>query len=178
MTTRNAHARRGGVTPPVPPPLPLQTIDLPGRAPLTLRHLALDLNGTIALDGQLLPGVAERVARLRDRLDIYLLTADTSGRGAATASQLGIQLHRLASGQEAEQKAGFVRHLGAAHTVAVGNGANDALMLSIASLGIAVLGHEGLALPALQAADLVVPDIAAALDLLLHPKRLIATLRR
>ena len=156
----------------------LQTIDLPGRDPLTLRHLALDLNGTVALDGRLLPGVAERMALLRDRLDIYLLTADTHGQGAATADQLGIQLHRLVPGREAEQKADFVHRLGAAHTVAVGNGANDALMLSVAGLGIAVLGHEGLALPALQAADLVVPDIAAALDLLLHPKRLIATLRR
>jgi P-type E1-E2 ATPase len=153
-------------------------IDIPGRDPLQLRHLVLDLNGTIALDGQLLPGVAERVTALHARLAVYLLTADTRGRSAATANQLGVELQRLTPGQEAQQKADFVNGLGAAYTVAVGNGANDALMLAAASLGIAVLGREGLAVSAFQAADLLVPDVNDALDLLLQPQRLIATLRR
>jgi len=155
-----------------------QTIDIPGCGCLEPHHLVLDLNGTIALDGEVLPGVAERLAVLRDRMNISLLTADTHGLGAATATQLGIRLHRLRPGQEAQQKADFVNSLGAAHTVAMGNGANDAQMLAAARLGIAVLGHEGLAVAAFQAADLIVPDVADALDLLLHPKRLIATLRQ
>lgn len=155
-----------------------QSIEVPGRGFLELQHLVLDLNGTIALDGQVLPGVAERVAALCDRLVVYLITADTRGRGAVTAGQLGIQLHRLTPGQEAQQKADFVRALDPAHTAAVGNGDNDALMLAVAGLGIAVLGHEGLAVAALQAADLLVPHITDALDFLLYPQRLIATLRR
>ncbi len=155
-----------------------QAIDIPGRGLLKPQHLVLDLNGTIALDGELLPGVAESVATLRDRIAIYLLTADTRGHGATTANQLGIQLHRLTPGQEAQQKAGFVRALGAVHTIAVGNGANDALMLAAAGLGIAVLGSEGLATATLQAADIVVPNVTDAFDLLLYPQRLVATLRR
>jgi P-type E1-E2 ATPase len=154
------------------------TFDIPGRRLLELRYLALDLNGTVALDGQVLPGVADRMVVLTARVSVYLLTADTRGLGAATAERLGLRLHRLTPGGEARQKADFVRQLGAAHTAAVGNGANDARMLAAAGLGIAVLGGEGLALEALQAADVVVPGITAALDLLLHPKRLIATLRR
>jgi soluble P-type ATPase len=59
----------------------------------------------------------------------------------------------------------------------VGNGANDAEMLAVAALGVAVLGPEGLAQAAWQNTDLIVPDINAALDLLLHPQRLTATLR-
>jgi soluble P-type ATPase len=51
-------------------------------------------------------------------------------------------------------------------------------MLSAAALGIAVLGQEGLDPEALQAADLLVTQIADALDLLLHPQRLVATRRR
>lgn len=155
-----------------------QPINIPGYGLLKFQNLVLDLNGTIAFDGQLLPGVAERVTVLRDQMAVYLLTADTRGRGAATADQLGIQLHRLTHGQEAQQKADFVRQLGATRTIAVGNGANDALMLATAKLGIAVLGREGLSVIALQAADLVVPGVTDALDLLLHPQRLIATLRR
>lgn len=152
-------------------------IDIPGRGRLCLTHLALDLNGTIARDGELLPGVAERIARLGAVLEITLLTADMHGRAAATASALGIALVRIAAGDETAQKAAFVRTAGPEHVAAIGNGANDAEMLRAAGLGIAVLGEEGLALPALLAADLVVPHITAALDLLLVPARLQATLR-
>jgi P-type E1-E2 ATPase len=151
--------------------------DIPGRGRLSLGHLALDLNGTIACDGELLPGVVERMAALRRHLQITLLTADTHGRAAATAEALGIGLQRIAAGEEAAHKAQFVRAAGAERVVAIGNGANDAEMLRAAALGIAVLGEEGLAVPALLAADVVAPGIAAALDLLLIPTRLRATLR-
>jgi soluble P-type ATPase len=50
-------------------------------------------------------------------------------------------------------------------------------MLRRAALGIAVLGSEGLAVDCLNAADIVAPDIGAAFDLLLRPRRLTATLR-
>jgi soluble P-type ATPase len=51
-------------------------------------------------------------------------------------------------------------------------------MIQSAAIGIAVMGREGLSQEALQAADLVVPSILDALDLLLNPRRLVATLRR
>jgi P-type E1-E2 ATPase len=108
----------------------------------------------------------------------YLLTADTRGRGAETARQLGLILHRLAPGDESAQKDDFVRSLGTKEVVAIGNGANDAAMLRSAVLGIAVIQAEGASWAALSAADAVVPDICAALDLLIKPDRLRATLRR
>ena len=49
--------------------------------------------------------------------------------------------------------------------------------LQCAALGIAMLGGERLATACFNAADLVAPDIVTALDLLLFPRRLIATLR-
>lgn len=154
------------------------TVEIAGFGRLALDHLALDLNGTLALDGEVLPGVAERLAALSPHLQIHLLTADTRGRGAATADGLGIDLYRLTRGDEVAQKRAFVESLGVERVAAVGNGANDAEMLAAAALGIAVLGPEGLARAAWQNADLIVSDIGAALDLLLHPQRLIATLRR
>jgi soluble P-type ATPase len=63
------------------------------------------------------------------------------------------------------------------HVVAIGNGRNDRKMLDVAALGIAVCGAEGAAAETLQAGDIVVGRIVDALDLLLHPKRLMATLR-
>lgn len=138
----------------------------------------LDVNGTLALDGVLVDGVAERLAALREHLDVRLLTADTHGRQASIDAQLGLTANRLAPGQEREQKDAYVEQLGAAQTVAIGNGNNDAGMLETAGLGIAVMGGEGLSVAAMQTADIVVASILDGLDLLLNPKRLIATLRR
>jgi P-type E1-E2 ATPase len=154
------------------------TIRIPGWQTLDLAHLVLDLNGTIALDGQVLPGVAERLAALSANLTIHLVTADTQGQAAQSAECLGLQLFRIVPGDEASQKLDLVAQLGPARTVTIGNGANDAGMLAAAALGIAVLGPEGLATTALQAAGVVVGRIEDALDLLLRPQRLIATLRR
>jgi len=78
---------------------------------------------------------------------------------------------------ESSQKAALVEELGAERVVAMGNGANDVAMLQRAALGIAMLGGERLATACFNAADLVAPDIVTALDLLLFPRRLIATLR-
>jgi soluble P-type ATPase len=67
--------------------------------------------------------------------------------------------------------------LGAAQTVAFGNGANDALMLRKACLGICVMHGEGTSMQALLASDVLVASAEEALDLLLKPARLLATLR-
>jgi P-type E1-E2 ATPase len=152
-------------------------ITIPPRGLLHLEYLLLDVNGTIALDGELIPGVGERLSRLEELLKVCLVSADTQGTLAELASALGVQARRLQAGNEAAQKAALVAELGADQVVGLGNGANDAEMLRRAALGIAVLGGEGLAVACLTAADVVAPDIGAALDLLLRPRRLLATLR-
>jgi P-type E1-E2 ATPase len=153
-------------------------IEIPGRDRYRLRHLVLDVNGTIAVEGQLVEGVAGRLVELRRSIEVHMLTADTRGRQQAIDTQLGMHAARITPRDEAAQKASFVRELGGDTVCAVGNGANDAGMLCEAGLAIAVLGVEGLAVETLTAADIVVPNVNAALDLLLKPLRLVATLRR
>jgi P-type E1-E2 ATPase len=154
-------------------------LDVPGAGSLRLHHLVLDVNGTLALDGALLPGVAERLAALRQDLEVLLITADTHGGQTTIDAALGLTALRLVRGRpEAEQKAALVREIGPESVVAIGNGENDVLMLREARLGIAVLGEEGLATAALNAADVLASSIVSALDLLLDPQRLVATLRR
>ena len=152
-------------------------LEIPSYGELHLRHLVLDLNGTLAVDGVLLPEAVGKVTRLKEVLEIYLLTADTHGTGALVAEDLGIQFHRLSREHGSEQKEVFVREIGARETVAIGNGRNDVGMLRAAALGIAVIEGEGAASSALLAADLVTKSAADALDLLLFPKRLVASLR-
>lgn len=153
-------------------------LNLPGRGILQLEHLVSDVNGTLAVDGQLIEGMTRSLRNLRDRLEIHLLTADTHGRQAAIDIALGLQARRIQPGGEAEQKAEYVHKLGAQQVVAIGQGANDAAMLKEAALGIAVHSVEGMAVETLLAADIIVPDIHAALELLEKPLRIVATLRK
>src|SRR5205823_98586 len=130
-------------------------------------------------DGALLPGVADRIARLRSDLTVHLVSADTHGRLDEIGQQLGLTAIHLRPGEpEPEQKAAYIRQLGTASVVAIGNGANDVDMLREAVLGIVVLGPEGTAVEAFLVADVLSASISDALDLLTNPKRLIATLRR
>ena len=153
-------------------------LNIPGRGTLQLEHLVSDVNGTLAIDGQLLDGIARAIRDLRDRLEVHLLTADTHGRQYLIDRQLGLQAIRIQPGDEAGQKAGYVRQLGAEHVVAIGQGANDAAMLKEAALGICVLSAEGTAVETMLAADLVAPDIFTALELLDKPLRIVASLRK
>lgn len=154
-------------------------LEIPGRGKYELTRVVLDVNGTLAEDGHLIPGVKERLGRLRRNLDIVLVTADTHGRQVAIDRELDLDAHRLEKGQaEAPQKAELVRRLGSDSTVAIGNGANCALMLKEAAIGIAVIEAEGTSVAALQSSDVVVRSIVDALDMLLNPRRLVATLRQ
>jgi P-type E1-E2 ATPase len=152
-------------------------IHIPGRRPLGLEHLVLDVNGTIACGGQLIEGVAEAIRTLSSRVHIVAITADTFGTADRLRAELGVDVHVISRGDEGQQKMLFVAELGANSVAAIGNGANDAGMLGQAALGIAVLGAEGLALDAFRAADVIVPGIVEALGLLSDERRLIATLR-
>jgi P-type E1-E2 ATPase len=149
-------------------------IPLPGENSIKVEYLALDFTGTVSKDGHLLPGVAERLVALSGLVHITVMTADTRGTAQKELAGLPVEVHTVRTG---EGKASLVTELGSTRVVAMGNGRNDAAMLKQAALGIAVLGSEGTAGVLLRVADVVAPDILAALDLLADPLRLVATLR-
>ena len=152
-------------------------LTIPGRGTVRLLHLVSDVNGTLAIDGQLIEGLSRSLVGLQDRLSLHLLTADTHGRQDVIDQQLNISSVRVKPGDEAAQKAAYVRQLDPSTVVAIGQGANDAAMLKEAAIGICVLSPEGSALETLMSADMVVPDIKTALELLEKPLRLVASLR-
>jgi soluble P-type ATPase len=153
-------------------------LNIPGRGLIRLQHLVCDVNGTLAVDGQLLEGVKQRLSVLRDHLTLHLLTADTHGKQDMIDQQLNLKSVRIQPGNEAEQKENYVAQLGAGTIVAIGQGANDAGMLRTAALGICVLSPEGTAVEALLGADLVVANIYEALEILEKPLRIVASLRK
>jgi P-type E1-E2 ATPase len=152
-------------------------LTLPVAGLLPLAHLVLDFNGTLACDGRLLEGVAGRLQRLATDLTIHVVTGDTFGTAREALAGLPCRVETLPPEDQGEAKRAFVERLGAAATACIGNGRNDVAMMQVAALAIAVLQREGASAQALQAAHVVVADICDALDLLLNPLRLKATLR-
>ena len=152
-------------------------VDVPGYGKIALKYLVLDYNGTLAVDGRIIEGVKERLAALADKLDIHVLTADTFGKAQAKLQGVPCHLSILPPGDQDIGKREFVQGLGSGHTVSVGNGRNDRLMLKEAALGIAVILSEGAAFETVAASDIVFTDILPALEILDHPLRLTATLR-
>jgi len=151
--------------------------EIPGYGILELEHLVLDYNGTLALDGKLIAGVGERIERLSAAMEIHVLTADTFGSARSGLGDLPCSLVVLPEKDQAQAKLERVRALGAETTACIGNGRNDRLMLKEAALGIAVVLEEGAAREAVEAADIVCTSVEAALDLMVNPLRLVATLR-
>jgi len=152
-------------------------IAIPGRGNYRLSHLVLDLNGTIGLDGELVEGVEERLRRLSKLLKLFIISADTFGSASGLKEKLEAEIYLVEKGEGATQKLDLVEKLGRDKTVCIGNGTNDAAMLRGAAIGICVLGREGTSATAIIGSDVVVPDINAALELLLNTDRLVATLR-
>jgi soluble P-type ATPase len=154
------------------------SLDIPGFKSLNLEHLILDFNGTMAVDGNVVPGVRELVTELSQKMKVHVLTADTQGTCRTALEGWPVDIHVLEPGDEAEAKAAYLTALGRETCAAMGNGRNDKIMLQAAALGVAVMGDEGAAPAAIAAGDVFVGDIISGLELLAKPKRLLATLRR
>jgi soluble P-type ATPase len=153
------------------------TVVVPGYRELKLSHVVLDYNGTLARDGRPFAGVGTLLNKVAESLTVHVVTADTFGKAKVGLKAVPCKLSVLTGGSQAEKKLEYVRDLGKNQTVAIGNGRNDRLMVKEAALGIVVVEKEGTAIETLLAADVVCGSISDALDLLLNPKRLVATLR-
>jgi len=153
-------------------------ITIPGRGNYAIKSVVLDLNGTIALDGNIIRGVKEKVAMLSQKLNIFLVTADTNKTAERLVRDLPITLYKIKEAEENDQKLRVILKKGNNNTASIGNGCNDVSMLKESAIGICIVGGEGASAEAMMASDLVVATIHDALDLLLKPHRLRATLRR
>jgi soluble P-type ATPase len=151
-------------------------LDLP-QGPDQFHRLVLDFTGTLAEDGALIPGVADRLHRLAEVIDITVITADTFGSARGALEGVPVEIRIIADGREKARLVESMAKGAEGSVVAIGNGRNDIPMMAVAGLGIAVIGPEGAASGLLSAAQVVCRDINDALDLLLHPLRLKATLR-
>jgi soluble P-type ATPase len=152
-------------------------IDIPSWGNIDIENIVIDLDGTIAVDGKVFLEVKEKINSLSGQGKIYILTADTQGTANEEILGMNVELIKIPEEDSKQGKFDFLKTLNLEMTVAIGNGSNDQIILKEAALGIAVLGDEGVSVSAIKSADIVVKNIQNALDLLLKPKRLMATLR-
>ncbi|MHB1505955.1 MAG: HAD family hydrolase [Sulfobacillus sp.] len=148
-------------------------VPVPGAEPISLHEAVFDYNGTLADGGLVSDEVVSLIGQLKGRLSVVMLSAGTFGGLDQASAQLGVGFQRVNSGAD---KAAYIS--GRPGVVAIGNGRNDVPMFRQAALAICVIGPEGAAREAMEAATVVVGSPEAAIRLLLDPRRLTATLRR
>ena len=151
-------------------------IEIPGWESLDICHIVMDYNGTAAVDGVFLAEAKERILKLKEMAQLYILTADTYGTVKEQCRGLGIEVMTFPREGAAKCKEEIVKGFSGG-VVCLGNGLNDIQMFDAADLSIAILEKEGLCGRLLNHADVLVPSFTAGLDLLLKPNRLRATLR-
>ena len=146
---------------------------------MTFHRAVFDYNGTLAKDGRLSPEVKKLLAILSEKISVTVITADTFGSAKRELAEVeGVSLRVLEEGMDGKEKARYVSEAGPAETIVIGNGNNDQAMFAVAGLSICVLGPEGASTGTLFASKVVVRSPEEAIELLLSPQRLIATLRR
>ena len=157
------------------------TIDIPGFGKLQISAILSDYTGTLAFGGTLSPGVKDRLVRLAQLVDIHIVTADSFGTAEKELEGLPLICRRFEGPGEDVQKQRYAMELNPRCLASFGNGVNDRLHMKLVKeaggLTIAVDNGEGCAHEALRHANIFVAGAVNALDLLLEPTRLRATLR-
>jgi soluble P-type ATPase len=152
------------------------TIHRPGRESLEIEFILIDFEGTLAPDCRVHPKAKDKMNLLAKRTKIYVLTTGEKNVVEKVMKKVKAEVVFLIEGEASPQKLELIKRLGQQRTAAIGNGADDAVMIEEASLGICVVGKEGAAGEALRKADVVVTGILDAFDFLLKPLRQKATL--
>lgn len=152
-------------------------LDIPGKPLLELEHVVFDFNGTLATAGVLDETVKHLIEKVKAFLEVHIITSDTYGSARNQCHELKVHVETLSGDNCGESKATFVKQLGATKTICIGNGQNDVQMFQTAACSIVIIGSEGCSVKALMSADIAVTNIEDALNMLLNPKTIVATLR-
>ena len=90
----------------------LVNIFIPGYGELNLQHVVMDYNGTLAVDGVLLPGVKAALEKLARHMTLHVLTADTFGKAKAGLEGIPCTLSILPESDQQAGKLDYVQSLG------------------------------------------------------------------
>ena len=117
------------------------------------------------------------IGKLKDHVNIYVLTADTYGTVKEECKDMDVEVLTFPKENAGESKREIVKRLGGEKTLCVGNGFNDIPMFEEAVLSIAVIEGEGACGKLFFHADIVSRSITEALEIILDENKMKATLR-
>jgi soluble P-type ATPase len=147
-----------------------------GAGTYDLNTIILDLNGTLAVNGQLVTGAEERLLKLKEMgFKILLFSGDQRGNALELSERTGIELKRATS---TEEKEALTNECQLENTVSIGNARIDIGTFRPARLSIATLQGEGIHTEILQHVDILMLSINDALDLLINKDTFEATMRK
>ncbi len=152
-------------------------IKISGRKTVKIKNIIFDYNGTIAIDGQLIEGVAKSINELSSDFDFHVITADTFGSVNNELKDVNCTLIIVPEENQDLIKLEHLIKLGKETTLCVGNGRNDKLILKESVIGITVIQDEGTSTDTLMASDIICKSIMDVFEFLKKPDRLKATLR-
>ena len=150
---------------------------IPGRDTVEINDVLFDYNGTIAIDGRLIEGVAESINKLAGEINFHIITADTFGSVEKALSKVDCKVVKIPEGQQDTSKLDYLHKLGKEKTMSVGNGRNDRLMLKESVIGVVLVQDEGACIEAFMAADIVCKSVMDVFAFFKTPNRMKATLR-
>lgn len=150
---------------------------IPGRGEIEIENVVLDYNGTIAVNGKIIEGVKELIQKLKEYVNVYILTSDTYGTSESECKGLGVKAITFPNENAGLYKKEIVRKLNGRKTICVGNGYNDIPMFKESILTIAVIEGEGACGKLLLNADIVTRSIIDAIEIILNENKVKATLR-
>jgi soluble P-type ATPase len=151
--------------------------EIPGREEIEITDVLFDYNGTIAVDGQLIDGVAESINELAEDVNFHVITADTFGSVVKALANVNCKVVKIPKGEQDSSKLDYLLKLGKENTLCVGNGKNDKLILKESVIGIALIQDEGACVESLLAADIVCKSVLDVFAFFKVPDRMKATLR-
>ena len=151
--------------------------EIPGREDIKIENLVLDYNGTIAVNGKIIEGVKELLTKLKDYVNIYILTADTYGTVEKECKGMEAKVLTFPKENAGESKRDIVKELDGQKTICVGNGFNDIPMFKESILSIAIIEGEGASGQLLVESDIIARSIIESLEIILDINKMKATLR-
>ena len=146
-------------------------IQRPGQSPLEIELVLLNFEGTLATDRRVHPKAKDKLNLLSKRCKIYILAKGEQEAIREILKKVKAEVIYLTEGEVSQGKLDLLRQVGAARTVAIGNGVDDVAMIEEAGLGICIIGVQGTSAEAIKKADVVFTDILHALAFLLKPMR-------
>ncbi|HLR20485.1 MAG TPA: ATPase P [Tissierellaceae bacterium] len=152
-------------------------LDIPGWKSISIKNIVFDYNGTLAVDGKISKSTKKRIKKLKDILNIYILTADTYGTVKEECRDLGVGIKTFPQENAGREKKRIIQELGNNITISVGNGFNDIPMSEESILSIGIIGEEGACGQIFNSCDIVVNNLENVFDILDNTDRIKATLR-